>query len=227
VILLVVAAEPYELALLMQQCRWVRRTPFGYSGDWREYRLLAAHAGPGPELALEAMTQAMQSVRPDAVISAGVCGALDPAMRIADIFVAREIVFRGRHFSCTSLRTIKEHREGVLACQDRVAVTAEEKKTLAGTGCAAVDMESGAVAARATQDGLPFYCIRGVSDLADETFEIDFTEMRDSAGRFSRGKIVRAALGDPFRLMPALARIRRNTRLAASALGEFLADCRF
>lgn len=227
VILLFVAAEPYELAPLLQQCRWVRPTGFGHSADWREHRVLAAACGPGPELVVEAMTQAMTSVRPDAVISAGVCGALDPALRIGEIFVAGDVMFRGRRYSCAQPRTTRRHAGGVLSSQDRVVVTAQEKQALARTGCSAVDMESGAIAARAAQDGLPFYSVRAVSDLAGESFPIDFNEMRDPAGRFSRIKIIRAALADPFGRAAALWRIRHNTRLAAHALGDFLADCGF
>lgn len=225
--LLVVSAESYELAPIRQQCRWMRRTSFGFSADWREYRLVAACGGPGPDLAVEAMTAAMKNIRPDALISAGVCGGLEPGLRIADVFVGREVSFRGRSFSCTQPRTLKRFISGVLICHDRVVVTAEEKGRLAGEGFAAVDMESGPVAARAAHDGLPFYCIRAVSDLADENLAIDFNDMRDSAGRFSNARIVRAALANPFQLAPALARIRRNTRLAANALGDFLANCRF
>jgi adenosylhomocysteine nucleosidase len=226
VILLCVAAETYELAPLLAQSRWIRRTSFGYSADWGEHRLVAAF-GTGPESALEAMKLAMKTTKPDAVISAGVCGALKPFLRVGDIFVADEIVFRSRHYSCTRPRTLKPYSSGVLTSQDRVAVTAAEKATLAANGCSAVDMESGAVAAGLVNLGVPLYCIRAVSDLADEGFAIDFNEMRDSRGHFSRAKILRAALGSPIRLVPELRRIRRNTRLAARALGDFLADCRF
>ena len=225
-ILLCVGAEDYELAPLMAQCRWVRRTPFGYSAEWREHRLLAA-LGTGPEPALEAMKLAMKITRPDAVISAGLCGALDSSLGIGDIFVADDVLFRGRRYSCNRPRTLKPYTHGALLSQDRVAVTAGEKSALAATGCLVVDMESGAVASGAAADRLPFFCIRAVSDLADESFEIDFNEMRDSSGRFSRLKILRAALAKPIRRMPALRRIRRNSREAAQALGEFLADCRF
>jgi hypothetical protein len=86
-------------------------------------------------------------------------------------------------------------------------------------------MESAAVAAKARELGLPFHCIKVVSDTAREDMPLDFNLYRDAAGRFSRSRIAFAALGHPFTTIPALLRLDRNCRLAADKLGEFFADC--
>ena len=52
-------------------------------------------------------------------------------------------------------------------------------------------------------------------------------QMRDAEGRFSRSRIVRRALRSPFRLVPELLRLNRNSGRAAKALGDFFADCSF
>ena len=90
-----------------------------------------------------------------------------------------------------------------------------------------MEMEAAAVAARALTWDVPFYCIRSVSDTASEGFEIDFNRMRDSHGRFSRSRIVLAALSKPWTRIPSLLRLERSCRRASESLGDFLADCRF
>jgi adenosylhomocysteine nucleosidase len=145
-------------------------------------------------------------VEVDGLISTGFCGALDPALRVGDIVVGGGKVFT----------------------LDRVAVTAEEKRDLrARTGAVAVDMEAAAVSRKAAEWGVPFYCIRAVSDTAYEDMPLDFNLYRDAEGRFSRSRIALAALARPFRRVPSLLRLDRNCKFAAEALGEFLADCRF
>jgi nucleoside phosphorylase len=110
---------------------------------------------------------------------------------------------------------------------DRVVVTAEEKARLRATGAAAVDMEAAALAERAARCGATFYAVRVVLDRAGESFQIDYNRVQDKTGRFSRLRIARAALSDPFRAMPEVLRLERRGRAAARVLGDFLADCRF
>jgi nucleoside phosphorylase len=115
---------------------------------------------------------------------------------------------------------------GEILSLDRVAVTAAEKRGLRErTGAAVIEMESAAVAAKAREWGLPFRCIKVVSDTAAEDMPLDFNLYRDSAGRFSRSRIALAALRRPFSAIPGLLRLDRNCRHAADKLGEFFADC--
>ena len=51
--------------------------------------------------------------------------------------------------------------------------------------------------------------------------------MRTTDGRFSRGKIVIYALTHPPVLCRASSHLRRRSKIAAGALGAFLASCRF
>ena len=51
---------------------------------------------------------------------------------------------------------------------DHVAQTADEKRRLRAGGASAVEMEAGGVAERARARDVPFYCVRVVTDLADE-----------------------------------------------------------
>ena len=196
---LIVAAEARELSGIRKHNgnRWV---------------LLAN--GPGSRLVTEALRE-KQDV--DGIVSTGFCGALDPALRIGDIIVSGQPVRSHRRFV-----------QGEILSVDRVAVTAVEKRDLRErTGALAVEMESAAAAAKAREWGIPFRCVKVVSDEAAEDLPLDFNLYRDPAGRFSRGRIAVAAMLRPFTVMPGLLRLDRNCREAAQSLGEFFADCEF
>jgi len=110
---------------------------------------------------------------------------------------------------------------------DRVVSTAAEKAELGNAGADAVEMEAAAVAARAQQWNVPFYAVRVVTDASYETFPLDFNQMKRPDGRFSRARILGAALRRPFAVFPELIKLNGRTKRAARALGDFLADSRF
>jgi adenosylhomocysteine nucleosidase len=170
--------------------------------------------GPGPRLVKEALEQPRKV---EGLVSTGFCGALDPALAIGDIVVTGE-----------PPATLRPFIRGLLHSADRVAVTAKEKKELRKTsGAVAVEMESAAVAEKAAEWGVPFRCIRVVSDVACEDLPLDFNRFRDAAGRFALGRIAVHATIHPFTVLPALLRLNRNCRYAGKQLGVFFADCRF
>ena len=71
---------------------------------------------------------------------------------------------------------------------------------------------------------VPFYCVRVVSDLADEAFFIDFERCIMADGRFNVPRLVMQALAHPARGFPELLRLQRRTADAAKKLGDFLAN---
>jgi adenosylhomocysteine nucleosidase len=108
-----------------------------------------------------------------------------------------------------------------------VVQTAAEKSQLRTPGAIAVEMEAAAVAERAQALGLPFFCIKSVTDLAGETLTIDFNAALRSDGRFDTMKILASSLRHPWVRLPELFRLRARCVRAARSLGEFIADCRF
>ena len=204
---LIVAAEQFELEHIQPRSGW---------------NLMKVANGPGPKLAREAAETVRERV--DVVVSTGLCGGLHPVLRVGDIFVATEV--NGRTASLP--RRGKPFRSGPLVSIDRIAQTAEEKRELRiDTGAMAVEMEAEAVAAYASRIGVPFYCIRAVSDVAEESFMVDLNAARLTTGRFSVPRILLQAARRPLTVAPELLRLRRNAGLAARALGEFFADCDF
>jgi adenosylhomocysteine nucleosidase len=191
---------------------------FGCEVSGNGDRWLLVANGPGTGLVEKALNK---RVEVDGLISTGFCGALDPSLRVGDIILGGASVSRRAGQRSVTVR-------GEVVTLDRVAITAGEKGVLrAKTGAVAVDMEAAAVGRKAAQWGVPFYCIRAVSDTAFEDLPLDFNRYRDAQGRFSRPRIALAALARPFQTVPGLLRLDRNCKLAAEALGEFLVDCRF
>ena len=188
-------------------------------------QLLLVANGPGPKLAGRAVEIAKQREELKGLVSTGFCGALNPALEPCDIFVATELL--GVACALSAPRSNHRFKNGKMISIDRVVSTAAEKAELHKTGADAVDMEAAAVAAQAAEWGLPFYCIRVVTDTAGESLPLDFNRMRDRNGRFDRTRIMAAALRSPLAVLPGLLQLNRNTKSAARALGDFIADARF
>jgi len=218
---LLVAAEAREFAGILRRCGksskldWPAR--FACEADWKGDRWLMIANGPGPRLVHQALpSKTLERTHVSAIISTGFCGALDPTLRVGDIVGQIGDLPAGR------LKT------GEILSTDHVAVTSAEKSHLrTQTAAIAIEMESAAVAQIAAASQVPFYCVRAVSDIAAEDMPLDFNLYRDAEGRFSRSRIAMAALARPFTRVPALLRLERNCQLAAEALGDFFADCRF
>jgi len=236
--ILFVAAEAAELKPLAERLEGLRKLSwpiaYAYEGIADGRRLILAANGAGPNLAAKATEVAIRAVtgaelsssRLEAVVSTGYAGGLDPALQLGDLVIASQVLdfATGEHFPCGDVAG--EATRGVVLSQDRIANDAREKQQLyVRTAACAVEMESSGVAARAKRAGLPFYCIKVISDTATESFALDLNRMRTEQGKVSRGKIMIYALGHPI-LVPGLLRLKRRTETSAQGLGEFLVSCR-
>jgi adenosylhomocysteine nucleosidase len=229
--LLFVASSPLEFrgllpALTTQEkfaagVRWSRR------GRLNGYEVLLIANGVGWRQAAAAVDAACADFRPDAVISTGFCGALDPDLGIADAVVGTCVAAPERRFAVTPVTAKKRCRTGIVSSIDHVATTAAEKSALRAQGGSIVEMEAAGIAERAEALGLRFYCVRAVTDLAGEGLANNFNEALRSAGYFDTMLIFRHALRHPVARLPELIRLRQNCNRAARTLGDFLADCQF
>ena len=239
--LLVVAADRRELRYLPSMpegfapldigLRW---SALGALGG--RSALLVAH-GAGRDNARFAAHRACERFPVQAIVSTGWAGALDPALRVGDIIVPDRILeFAGRvEYPVRLPERIWEGggsgeragpASGTLLTADEVVLDAAGKASLRETGASIVDMEASAVAAVAAARGLPFYCVRVVSDTAETHFAIDFNRARRADGTFSGWKILRQAGISPAR-WKHLMTLRRDARKASRILGDFLGRRRF
>jgi len=237
--ILFVASESYELkpfASRLAGCRSLK-WPLDYAeeGVWEGQRAILVANGAGPRLAAEAVEVARRAVlvadlsssRLEAIVSIGVCGGLNPALAPGQVLCPTKVlaVDVPEVFECHTIEAAQGYVPGVAISTDRVAVTLDEKKKLREQGGDVVEMEAAGVASKAIQAGLPFYCIKVVSDSAEDEMPMDLNEMRTIEGRFARGKIGSYALTHP-NVLPGLLRLKRRSEEAAGVLGDFLVSCR-
>jgi adenosylhomocysteine nucleosidase len=232
--MLFIAAEAREFDGLLPFCASIQtlRWPLSWARSARlngRQVILAANCA-GPNRAAEAAEEAYSKIPKGtigAVVSTGFCGALYPHLKIGDVFVATSIQTAGEVRPVSTPECSRAHYTGTLVSMDRVAQTTEEKRDLCSAGARAVEMEAAGVLSRVREWGMPFYCIRSVTDLANESFHIDFNAVRTPDGRFSTPRILAAAIASPMAIAPELIELRRRCATAAQSLGEFIADCNF
>lgn len=185
--------------------------------------------GPGPKHAEVAAREAFAAGPVDWAVSVGFCGGLDPGLRVGEVLIASEVIGEGGviwNVSPVESGECAAGRGPLLSC-DRVVITSGEKQTLfREVGARAVEMEAAAVARVAQEKGVPFCCVRVVSDAAGDTLPLDFNQYRAPSGRFRRGRILAAALARPWSLR-GLMRLNNDSIRAARCLGDFLVSCRF
>jgi adenosylhomocysteine nucleosidase len=220
---LFVGAVAQEFTGLLKRCTHLRRerlpVHWAHSGLFQGKPMLAIANGAGPKRAFAAVAG------PDLemVINIGFCGALDPTMEIAQVFVATHV--NGQ--AIDTPRSPLPAATGSLISIDHIARNAEEKQSLRARGAAAVEMEAAGALKRAQSLGIPFYSIRAVSDLAKESFHCDFNLVLRDDGRFDVSRLALQAGLHPFTCLPELLRLNQRAKLASERLGEFLASCEF
>ena len=230
--LVFVAAERRELDGLLvhvdeiTELNWP--VDFARRGRLNGVQIVMVANGPGPKLAGDAVDAvehdaAERNEDMDALVSIGFCGGLQPSLGACDIFVASQVNGVVPALAPASAGPFKT---GKLLSIDRVVSTAAEKAVLA-QNADAVEMEAAAVADRAKRHNVPFYAVRVVTDTFEESFPLDFNAVRSEDGRFSRARILAAALRNPATVIPELIKLNKRTKRAAQALGDFLADARF
>lgn len=104
-----------------------------------------------------------------ALVSFGICGALDPVLRPGDLISAETVIVNDCAFKADPALTLwLGGRSGTALDSPVIVASADTKRRLRrSTAADVVDMESGAVARVAASDGLPFAILRAVCDPAD------------------------------------------------------------
>jgi adenosylhomocysteine nucleosidase len=203
--------------------------------SWLTVLVLETGIGPGAaETAAKWLLNAPKlgevPYRPRVVLSAGFAGALRPGVQVGDVLLATEVVDPGGQcWPATWPGVLPEgewrpplHRVRVLTTTDLVA-TAEDKRGLGERyQASAVDMESAVFARLCRQHGVPFGCVRAVSDEVETPLSPQLASLL-SGGRVAPMRLLGAIVASP-RLTGELWRLARSTRRAASQLGKALGE---
>jgi adenosylhomocysteine nucleosidase len=216
----IIAAMAGELQPLVRG--WSRESRHGvdlWCSDQGESEWMAACAGAGVDAAERAFAEIEKDGAIDLVVSTGWAGALSeefvagrayPVSGVIDARTGERFAVAGQSAECW------------LVTSDRVADQAEKRRLAAAYGAGLVDMEAAGVARLAAMRGLPFYCLKAVSDgMADRL--PDFNGFISANGQFQSARFIFFALLRPWH-WPALMRLGENSRKAAQAIAESLRD---
>jgi adenosylhomocysteine nucleosidase len=174
-------------------------------------RAVVAVGGIGERCARRAAETAIDDAQPTLLLSAGIAGAIAPALKVGDVGRIREVVD-----VATGQRYPTNGGEWLLATSQDVSDSAEKRELLTKYGAQVVDMEAAAVAQVAKERGLEFAAVKSVSDEAG--FEMPpLMQFIDQNGRFNNGRFLLYVALRP-KWWPVLARIRTNTAIASANL---------
>jgi len=159
-----IAALPREVKALVKD--WELRTLPGRVLVYTNGEAVVACAGMGAARAEIAVRAAMEAMPVTELLSVGLAGGCDPALKVGEI-VRAGVVIDER----TGERFENSRVDQVLVSVGAIASVGEKAKLHASFNAAVVDMEAAAVARLARQHGLEFQAIKAISDEAD--FEVE------------------------------------------------------
>jgi adenosylhomocysteine nucleosidase len=203
---------------------WQRRSSGKGIEAW-EYRhadgcWLTVCAGMGESRAAAAFAEAEKIAPLDAVCSVGWAGALDGAFRSGAVISPSLVIDTN---TGERLRPAFWQSESpILATTSRVADAIEKRRLVASYGAGLVDMEAAEVARIALGKGIPFYCIKAVSDDAEATLP-DINPFIGTDGHIKMLPFLAHVAARPGS-WPAVARLGRHSATAAKNLAEALYD---
>jgi adenosylhomocysteine nucleosidase len=152
-----------------------------------------------------------------ALISFGLAGGLDPALRAGALVVAEAVVEAGVTYPTHAALTDPLPRGGLAFAAPAILATQDKKRAAhAATGAAVVDLESGAVARVAGRHGLPFAVVRAVSDPADRPLPPAALVALDARGRIAVAALLGSLLHRPGQIAALVALARATARARAS-----------
>ncbi len=208
-------------------------TPLSELAALGEGSLLAV-SGIG-RAAADAAARTLIDAGASALITFGLAGGLDPALKSGSVVIPNEVIgadgirypanraWRERVAAAiSSLRAVSEG--AVLTNPHAINTPADKAAAFRATGAAAVDMESAAVAAVAADHKLPFIAVRVIVDTAADKLPRAVVAA-SRAGRLQFGRLIAGlamAPGDIAALMQLAQRYRIAMR-SLRAIGAHLA----
>jgi adenosylhomocysteine nucleosidase len=165
------------------------------------------------------------------LVSFGLAGGLDPALRPGTIVIPSVVLSKGETFYADG--TLANRFGGLsrhtMLAGSAIAVDAATKRRLhTASEAHAIDLESGTVARVAGAHGLPFVVVRAICDPAERDLPQAALVALDATGGIGFSAVLRSVLAQPWQIpgLLALARDAVRARRALIYLADGLASAR-
>jgi adenosylhomocysteine nucleosidase len=217
----IIAAMPGELKPLVQG--WVHRRRSGvdlWHTTRRNAEWIAACAGMGQQAATRAFAEVEKDGPVDRVISAGWAGALSEQIEVGKAYRAAGVIDlgTGERFAVPGAPA----QAPWLVTSSGVAGAQDKRRLAADYAAGLVDMEAAAIARLAAMRGIPFGCVKGVSDGVGENLP-GFNRFISPKGQLRLSRLLFFVLPRPW-YWPALLRMGENSTKASQSLKGLLLE---
>jgi adenosylhomocysteine nucleosidase len=214
--LAIVAALEREVWPLVKDWQVARREHEGRKFKFFENEnTVLVCGGIGAPAARRATEAAIALHHPTLVLSAGFAGALEAGLQVGTLFVP-DIVINAQDGSRLAIGAGRR----VLVSVAAIASVEQKRKLAKAYGAQAVDMEAAAVFQGAQARGVRFSACKVISDELE--FELpSMAQFVGIDGQFRTGSFVGFVMLRPW-LWPRVARLRKNSAVAAEKLGFWL-----
>jgi adenosylhomocysteine nucleosidase len=215
----IIAAFAGELQYIVRGWQHERRKGVDTWAHRDDNLYVAACAGAGQNAATRAFAAVEESAPVDLVFSLGWAGAL-----AADLAPGSAHNVAGVIDVCTGERFHCDAGAGPLwlATSPKVAGESEKRRLASTYSAALVDMEAAAIARLAHMRGIPFYCIKGVSDGLSDRLP-DFNRFLSPTGQMQLGRLILFALTRPI-YWHSLLQMGENSKKASQSVAGALRD---
>jgi len=207
-----VAALEREVRPLVKRWRRIEREHQGQRFSFFEYgQSVLVCGGIGGESARRATEAVIALYQPELVQSVGFAGALDPALKVGEIFSPSRVI-DARDGSSVETGCGR----GVLVSAATIAGAEQKVKLAESYGAQAVDMEAAAVARGAQARGVRFMAVKAISD--ESNFAMPpMDRFVGPDGHFCATAFAANVAAQPW-LWPRVLQLARNSAKASRAL---------
>jgi adenosylhomocysteine nucleosidase len=221
--LLILTAVDIEARALARALELPRLSPFPFAVFGRAGIRIAA-VGVGAALCDARWPALSEGLPSPLVVSAGVCGGLDPRLAAADLVIPERVLGPAGEVHEIGLPSRRVAATGGLLVTTREVVSTPAAKAAlrAASGAVAVDMESAFIVARAAAFGCRAMVVRAVSDRAGERLPLELLDLVTETGGLHLPRALALMSRRPA-LVPGAIALGRRTRRALRAVAPALA----
>ena len=178
-----------------------------------------AHTGVGAKNCGARLETLVHKAKPRLVISSGFAGGVSNQLLVGDLILAEN--FSDMQLLASAQRIVANEQTHIVKLFTATSIiesVAERNEIARASGAAAVDMETGAIAAVCTAHGLPLLSLRVISDTPSEPFPAPMSILFDlETQRTDMRKLFGYIIAGPTRIIRLL-HFFRQTRQARALL---------